>query len=65
MQSRAVLVAAALLSVGAALPVGAVAPAFELPSSTGGKLGPQSFRGKGHGDRTVVLAFFPKAFTGG
>jgi cytochrome oxidase Cu insertion factor (SCO1/SenC/PrrC family) len=45
----------------AALKVGDVAPDFTLPASDGGKVTLSSFRGK----KTVVLAFFPAAFTGG
>jgi hypothetical protein len=41
--------------------VGAAAPDLALASSTGGTVKLADFRGK----RTVVLAFFPKAFTGG
>lgn len=55
---------AALLLAGptAAQPVaGDPAPAFSLDSSQGGTVALDDFRGK----RTVVLAFFPKAFTGG
>jgi peroxiredoxin len=37
------------------------APDFTLPSTQGGKVTLSSFRGK----NTVVLAFFPAAFTGG
>ena len=40
---------------------GSLAPAFSLPASTGKTIALAEFRGK----RTVVLAFFPKAFTGG
>jgi len=39
---------------------GAPAPAFTLESSTGKPIKLADYRG-----RTVVLAFFPKAFTGG
>ncbi len=39
---------------------GAVAPAFALPASTGKTIALADLRG-----RSVVLAFFPKAFTGG
>ena len=52
------LVVAAL--VAAALSPGAKAPAFSLESSTGKKVSLSDFAGK-----TLVLAFFPKAFTGG
>jgi peroxiredoxin Q/BCP len=40
---------------------GEPAPAFEAPATTGGTLTLASFKGK----QTVVLAFFPKAFTPG
>ena len=40
---------------------GDIAPDFTLPSTQGGKVTLSSFRGK----NTVVLAFFPAAFTGG
>jgi peroxiredoxin Q/BCP len=39
---------------------GAAAPAFALESSRGGTTSLADFKG-----RTLVLAFFPKAFTGG
>jgi cytochrome oxidase Cu insertion factor (SCO1/SenC/PrrC family) len=40
---------------------GDMAPDFTLPSTRGEKVTLSSFRGK----NTVVLAFFPAAFTGG
>ena len=43
------------------LTVGDMAPDFTLPSTQGGTVSLSSFRGK----QTVVLAFFPAAFTGG
>lgn len=43
------------------LKLGDMAPDFTLPSTTGGDVTLSSFRGK----QTVVLAFFPAAFTGG
>jgi peroxiredoxin len=43
------------------LKVGDMAPDFTLPATTGDKVTLSSFRGK----QTVVLAFFPAAFTGG
>lgn len=43
------------------LKVGDMAPDFTLPSTVGDKVTLSSFRGK----QTVVLAFFPAAFTGG
>jgi hypothetical protein len=41
--------------------VGDEAPAFELPGSDGKTYSLSDYRGK----RVVVLAWFPKAFTGG
>lgn len=43
------------------LEVGKMAPDFSLPASTGKTVTLAEFKGK----KTVVLAFFPKAFTGG
>jgi len=43
------------------LKVGDMAPNFTLPSTTGGDFTLSDYRGK----KSVVLAFFPKAFTGG
>ncbi len=60
MQTRPILVAAALLSIAAALPAGQRAPDFARPASNGKTVTLKEFKG-----RTVVLAFFPKAFTGG
>ncbi len=40
--------------------VGSLAPPFDLPSSGGGNVKLADYAGK-----TLVLAFFPKAFTGG
>ena len=40
---------------------GEQAPEFSLPASDGRTLGLADFRGR----KLVVLAFFPKAFTGG
>lgn len=45
----------------AALSPGDPAPPFELPGSDGRSYRLQDFRGK----QAVVLAWFPKAFTGG
>ncbi len=53
------------LPVGAqtkgALKVGDPAPDFALPATTGGEIRLSQFRG----NKAVVLAFFPAAFTGG
>ena len=43
------------------LKIGDVAPDFNLPSTQGGRVKLSDFKGKS----TVVLAFFPAAFTGG
>jgi peroxiredoxin len=43
------------------LKVGDMAPDFNLPSTAGGRVSLSEFKGK----NTVVLAFFPAAFTGG
>ena len=45
----------------AELKVGDAAPDFDLPGSDGKSYGLSSFRGK----QAVVVAWFPKAFTGG
>jgi peroxiredoxin Q/BCP len=45
----------------AELKVGDVAPDFDLPGSDGKNYELSSFRGK----QAVVVAWFPKAFTGG
>jgi peroxiredoxin Q/BCP len=45
----------------AKLKVGDPAPAFSLPSTTGKTVSLSDFKGK----KKVVLAFYPKAFTGG
>jgi peroxiredoxin Q/BCP len=51
-----------LLLAGSRGPVvGDEAPAFELPGSDGKTYSLADFRGK----KAVVLAWFPKAFTGG
>jgi peroxiredoxin len=47
--------------VSTTLKVGDTAPDFTLPSTEGGKVHLADYLGKG----TVVLAFFPAAFTGG
>ena len=43
------------------LPIGSKAPDFTLPSTEGGTVHLSDFIGKS----TVVVAFFPAAFTGG
>ena len=45
----------------APLKPGVTAPAFELPATTGETLTLAQYSGQ----KSVVLAFFPKAFTGG
>lgn len=50
-----------LAAPGARPGVGDVAPDFALPGSAGKPVSLAELRGK----QTVVLAFFPKAFTGG
>ena len=60
----AIVVAVAALGAGVALAedleVGDDAPAFDLPGSDGNTHSLTQYAG-----RTVVLAWFPKAFTGG
>ena len=51
---------ALFLAVAAALAPGAKAPAFSLDATSGKKVSLDDFKGK-----TLVLAFYPKAFTGG
>lgn len=63
MLKRTCLFAASLLfaaSVGAAPKVGDLAPDWTLPGSDGEQYTLSQLRGK-----HVVIAFFPKAFTGG
>ena len=52
--------AIALVAAAAMPTAGAQAPAFSLESTSGKKVSLDDFKGK-----TLVLAFFPKAFTGG
>jgi peroxiredoxin Q/BCP len=55
---------AVLLAAAAVAPrptVGTAAPEFSLAASSGKKISLADFKG----ERSVVLAFFPKAFTGG
>ena len=65
MRIRTTSMAAAFLVVcgttGAAPQEGEQAPEFELPASDGATYTLEQFRGK----QSVVIAFFPKAFTGG
>ncbi len=49
------------IASAAPLAVGDTAPDFSLPASTGGSVKLSDYRGK----KNVVLAFYPKAFTGG
>ena len=60
---HALLMAAALFaaSPSAEIAVGAKAPDFSLPDGEGGTFSLSSFAGK----KSVVLVFYPKAFTGG
>ena len=53
--------AAAWADSSTTLKVGDTAPDFTLPSTDGGKVHLADYIGKS----TVVLAFFPAAFTGG
>ena len=57
----ALLVSSALLVSGAELKVGDNAPNFELKGSDGKTYRLSDFKGK----KPVVIAWFPKAFTGG
>ncbi len=50
-----------MLAAAEALKVGDAAPNFELPGSDGKTYKLSDFKGK----QAVVLAWFPKAFTGG
>ena len=52
---------AAAKPMSSTLKVGDMAPDFTLTSTSGAKVTLSEFRGK----KTVVLAFFPAAFTGG
>ena len=49
------------MAADAPLKVGDAAPDFKLPATSGETLTLGQFAG----EKTVVLAFFPKAFTGG
>lgn len=55
------LAAAAARAQGGELKPGDMAPAFSLPGSDGKTYSLADYRGK----QVVVLAWFPKAFTGG
>ena len=57
--SRMMLPIVAILAAAVPAP-GGKAPAFSLDASTGKKVSLADFKGQ-----TLVLAFFPKAFTGG
>jgi hypothetical protein len=52
---------AAASNLSAAIAKGDTAPDIELPSTKGGTEKISAYRGK----KNVVLAFYPKAFTGG
>ena len=66
MKGLIILTAFAMAAFGATrayaedLEAGDMAPAFELPGTDG-----QTHRLADYAGRTVVLAWFPKAFTGG
>lgn len=49
------------LTAATHLKVGDAAPGFTLPATTGGQVSLSDFLGK----KTVVVGFFPAAFTGG
>jgi len=59
--TAAVLLAAPSTDAAPRPKPGDAAPAFSLPASTGQTVSLADFAGK----KTVILAFFPKAFTGG
>jgi peroxiredoxin Q/BCP len=59
--TTALLVAAFLATAAIALEVGEAAPGFQLPGSDGETYRLEDYRGKS----AVVIAWFPKAFTGG
>ena len=64
MTRRSVLFGVAALSIGvsrAEVAAGDEAPDFTLPTTAGGNVSLSDYQGKNN----VVLAFFPKAFTGG
>jgi peroxiredoxin Q/BCP len=54
------MLSALLAAATASVIAGQAAPPFDLPSDHGGNIKLADLRGK-----RVVLAFFPKAFTGG
>jgi peroxiredoxin Q/BCP len=64
-EAALVVIAAGGLGAGSAaageLAAGDMAPPFSLPGSDGSTYSLDQFRG----ERAVVLAWFPKAFTGG
>jgi peroxiredoxin Q/BCP len=59
--ARAATVVVALCSLGVNLTPGALAPPFSRSASNGQTISLAQYKDK----QTVVLAFFPKAFTGG
>jgi peroxiredoxin Q/BCP len=59
--ATAAWLAAGTMPAAVALEAGAPAPAFTLPGSDGATYSLEQFRGK----KAVVIAWFPKAFTGG
>ena len=59
--ASALCLAASPAAVGKRPEAGQPAPAFALEASTGKTIRLADFKGQ----RSVVLAFFPKAFTGG
>jgi len=59
--ASAMLLAQPITPPKTSLKVGDMAPDFTLPATNGQKVHLSDFRGK----NTVVLAFFPAAFTGG
>ncbi len=66
MMKRGLILAGLVLTLAAAAPArgpdtGDPAPAFSLPGSDGKTHGLADFKGK----QAVVIAWFPKAFTGG
>jgi len=54
------MIMAMMAALSAAIAPGTKAPAFDLEASNGKKVSLADYQGQ-----TLVLAFFPKAFTGG